>query len=635
MRGKKGVFGYLSGIAKSPRSASHDWFDPGRLFVRGDEVLPDDQEERPRYLIGRVLVIIVCLILASRLTHLQITQGSENRFLAEGNRIRRQITVAPRGAILDRTGQSLVINEAGYSLDIVPSDLPRDRAERRQLLEEVAVASGVPVEAIQAQIDKVGLLAIDPVTIQSNVPRETALVYKLKFPHALGVRVSFVPSRKYDSTPGLGHLLGYTSRMNDRDIAKHPDYHPSSPIGRAGLEASYDAYLRGNEGVNEIEVNAQGRYQRSMQNLPPKEGKTLHLTLDKGLQAEMAAALQEAMEKSQFKQSVGVAIDVKTGGILASVSFPHYDNNAFANGIKADEYDRLTNDPDRPLIDRAIDGLFAPGSTIKPFVAAAALQEKTITSTTRLDTSAGVIEIGPWQFPDWKKHGVTDVKQALAESNNIFFYALGGGWDKVPGLGVERLKRYLQLFGFGESPKVDYTFGQSGLIPDVDWKKRVKKESWYIGDTYHMSIGQGDVLVTPIQLVRAVAAIANGGTMVSPHIVESLEDPDSGRLEALAFPSHQLPLDSSVIEAVREGMYLTVNSDTGSARTLRSLPFSSAGKTGTAQFDIDEKTNAWYVGFAPYESPEIAVAIVVKGGAGNELAVPVAGRVFDYYMSHR
>jgi penicillin-binding protein 2 len=287
-------------------------------------------------------------------------------------------------------------------------------------------------------------------------------------------------------------------------------------------------------------------------------------------------------------------------------------------------------------LNRAVDGLYPAGSTIKPFVAAAALQEGTITASTRLDTSIGVIKIGQWEFPDWKVHGVTDVKQAIAESNDIFFYALGGGWDKIPGLGVDRLKKYFHIFGFGEETGVDYASDNKGLIPDPEWKKKVKKEAWYIGDTYHISIGQGDLLTTPLQLVRGLSSLINGGRLVTPHIVESTEPADSGVREPLTFPDKKITISPEVLKTVQESMRATVASDTGSARALKALPFSSAGKTGTAQFGTEEKTHAWYIGYAPYENPEIAVAVLVEGGGeGNAISVPVAGRMFSYYMSHR
>ncbi|HEY1074433.1 MAG TPA: penicillin-binding protein 2 [Patescibacteria group bacterium] len=592
--------------------------------------------DRPNYLLARIGILFLGLALVFRLTNLQIAEGNENRYLAEGNRIRQQVTVAPRGAIVDRKGELLVTNEAGYSLDLVPSDLPRQRAEREKVLQEVGTLTGSSLETLSKALNQVGLFSLDPIIIQPNLTREQALIYKIKLSSLPGVRVSYLPTRKYDETIGLSHLLGYTARMTQADLDKHPDYPRNSLIGRLGIEGAYDPQLRGEVGIHELEVNASGQLQRSLKNTPPKVGATLHLTLDRGLQAELVAALQEAMAKNGSQNAAAIAMNPQTGAILASVSLPSYDNNLFAGGISQEDYNRLNTDPNKPLLNRVVDGLYPPGSTIKPFVAAAALQEKTIAPNTQLDTSAGAIEIGQWRFPDWKTHGVTDVKRAIAESNNVFFYSLGGGWNKISGLGVERLERYYQMFGLGQPTDTDFDQGKAGLVPNPEWKKKVKKETWYIGDTYHIAIGQGDLLATPLQMVRAVSSLVNGGRLVTPHLVSTVESSESGVREDLTFPESPLPLSAETFQTVREGMYQTVNSDTGSARVLRNLPFSSGGKTGTAQFGTDKKTQAWYIGFAPYENPEIAITVIVEGGGeGNAIAVPVAGRAFAYYMSHR
>lgn len=631
---KKGIFGFSQGGSKQNAESFTEWFDPGIFLVKGQEPLEEESEDRPRFIVPKLILILIVGVFAFRLNNLQITQGSENRYLAEGNRIRRQITVAPRGAILDKKGISLVANEPGYSLELVPSDLPQSKADRMAIYELVSQQTGLATDAVVRQVEKSGLSSVEPLVLKENLTREEALVFKIKFAETTGVRVSFVPSRKYDITSGLAHIVGYTATMSEQDIKKHPDYHRSSPIGRSGVESSYDSYLRGVTGRNENEVNATGKFQRLVQSVPPQEGKTLHLTLDKGLQQEMADALKEAMDKNGAKQAVGVAMDPRTGGILASVSLPSYDNNLFSKGIKPDDYNKLNNDPEKPLLNRAVNGLYPAGSTIKPMVAAAALQEGTINSKTTLDTSAGKIEIGQWVFPDWKVHGIADVKQAIAESNDIFFYALGGGYEKIPGLGVERLKKYYHMFGFGKSTGVDYANDSLGLVPDDAWKRKVKKEGWYIGDTYHIAIGQGDFLVTPLQLARATSSIANGGDLKTPHVVASVESANSGHREELTFPQEKIAISQPHLQTVREGMRRTVES--GSARALNDLPFTSAGKTGTAQFGTEEKTHAWYMGYAPYENPEIVVSIIVEGGGeGNAISVPVARRVFDYYMKNK
>ncbi len=633
---RKGRFGYSDGESSPHEPSKDDWFDPSCFMVQAESILEDTETEKVRFTWGKIIVAIGFVIMLVRVTTLQIVEGAEHRFLAEGNRVRQQITLPPRGLIVDQRGESLVKNEPGYSVDIIPSELPRKKEARDDVIKKIATLRNIDPKVIEKVIGKEGLVSSEPVVIDDTITREDAIIAKVKLATTPGVRISFSPKRVYDTTPGLAHLLGYTARMNEQDVTNHPEYPRSSIIGRSGLESSYDNLLRGEVGTNEVEVNANGQFQRVLYTRPPQVGQTLRLTLDKGLQQEMAASLQDAMSKNGAKQAVGVAMDAKTGGILASVSVPTYDNNLFAQGISSEEFKKLQDNPDTPLLNRAIHGLYPAGSTIKPFIAAAALEEGTITNKTTLDTSIGVIKIGQWEFPDWKVHGTTDVGKAIAESNDIFFYALGGGWDKIPGLGVERIKKYLRIFGFGESSEIDFANDATGLIPDPDWKKRVKKESWYIGDTYHIAIGQGDLLVTPIQLARALSSIANGGTLVRPHLVNSSESAGGIPSPDLIFETSKLPLSADTLRTVQEGMRRTVDSSSGSARTLAALPFTSAGKTGTAQFGSEEKTHAWYIGYAPYENPEIVVVVLVEGGGeGNAISVPVAGRVFSYYMSHK
>ncbi len=634
MAQKKTLFGYLLPIQPVSEQKSSDWFDVSTFLIHGQDTLPEEEQEKPHFAWGKLLVGLAALGLVFRLSNLQITQGSAHRFLAEGNRLRRQITVAPRGSIVDRKGNQLVINEPGYRLELVPSDLPVKKQDREAIYKVLAEELKVDRQTVIKQVEQVGITSLDPIILKANIVREEALVDKIKFAHVPAVHVSFVPSRRYDSTPGLSHILGYTSVMTEDDQKHHPDYYPTSPIGRSGVESSYDRQLRGQVGTNEIEVDANGKFQRVIQNIPPKEGDILHLTLDIGLQKEMVEALKEAMDKEKAKEAVAVAMDPKTGGILAIVSLPSYDNNLFAKGINGADYAKLNNDPDKPLLDRALDGLYPSGSTVKPFIAAAALQEGTISPQTKLDTSAGKIKIGQWEFPDWKVHGVADVQQAIAESNDIFFYALGGGYNQIPGLGIERMKRYLHMFGFGKSSGVDFAPEQEGLVPDEAWKEKMIKEPWYIGDTYHVAIGQGDLLVTPLQMARALSAMANGGTLVTPHIVDAVEPSDTNKMTSLTYPRDKLGLRDDVIKTVQSGMRRTV--ENGSARILNTLPFTSAGKTGTAEFGTEHKTHAWYVGYAPYEDPQIAVAVIVPGGGeGNAVAAPVAGRIFSYYMKNK
>jgi penicillin-binding protein 2 len=323
-----------------------------------------------------------------------------------------------------------------------------------------------------------------------------------------------------------------------------------------------------------------------------------------------------------------VVMDPTTGAIKAMVSLPDYSNNLFADGISKVDYQKLLDDPADPLLNRATQGTYAPGSTLKPLVASAGLQAGVIGPDTQMNTPAA-IQIGSFSFPDWKTHGQTNTRKAIAESNNIFFYAVGGGWQErgFTGLGIDRLSEYLQKFGLGNKTGIDIPGEATGLVPTPAWKEATQKEKWFIGDTYHSSIGQGYDLVTPLQMATSVSAIANGGTLWKPSIAWSTVDPTSGTETVLPHPTAATSIiDAANLQVVREGMRQTVVS--GSGRPLNNLKVTSAGKTGTAQVGTQGQLNAWYTGFAPYDHPTLAFAILIEGGGESFYSsVPVAEEI--------
>jgi penicillin-binding protein 2 len=308
------------------------------------------------------------------------------------------------------------------------------------------------------------------------------------------------------------------------------------------------------------------------------------------------------------------------------VSLPAYDNNLFAKGISSKDYALLLNDKDHPMVNRAVSGTYPSGSVIKPVVSAAALQEGVITPNTTVDTSSGAIKIGQWVFPDWKIHGVVDVKKAIAESNDIFFYAVGGGWQNIKGLGIKKLDEWLKKFNFGNPTGIDLPNEASGLVPDDAWKRKVKKEAWYIGDTYHLSIGQGYFLSTPLQVANATATIANGGQVIKPHLLDKVVD-NNGNIKQIYKKEvvRENFIDPRHLQTVREGMRQMVTA----GNLFQNFPVAVAGKTGTAQYGLNnENDHAWFTCFAPYDNPEIVVTAIVEGGGhGYYAAVPVAQKI--------
>ncbi len=575
----------------------------------------------------------ILLILVGRLVNLQITQNAFFQVLAQGNRIESRTTQAPRGLILDHTGKSLVANTPLYNLELYPAQLPRKKADREEIYRQIEAVTAIKAADIAVEVDKQGLRSLEPLALKSNLDRDTALLWNIKLSSLSGVTVNHFPNRQYQAGDGLAHLLGYTGRVTKENLEKEPGLARNGYIGKAGLESSYDQELQGTPGRDEVEVDSKGQIQRTVASQPATPGNTLKLNLDRELQAVMAKALSAGIERANRKKGVAIAINPQNGGILGMVSLPDYDNNAFSQPDRKDDRQNYLTNPDQPLFNRAIAGSYAPGSTVKPIWAAAGLEEGIINAKTDIETPAE-IRIGQQVFPDWKFHGHADVKKAIAESNNIFFYAVAGGYDKIKGLGPNKMHEYGARFGWNAPTGIDLPGEGKGLLPDPDWKKRIMKEPWYIGDTYHSGIGQGFLGITPLQLVNAISTIANGGTLYKPQMVREVVAVD-GATVAMIKPEviRKDVISAANLQIVREGMRQTVLE--GTARPLNELKIPVAGKTGTAQFGGEENTHAWFTGFAPYDNPKIAIVVMVEGGGESfEVAVPIAKEILSWYSEH-
>ena len=374
----------------------------------------------------------------------------------------------------------------------------------------------------------------------------------------------------------------------------------------------------------------------------PVDGNNLYTTIDADLQEYFYGRLTGALRSLGRNIGVGIAMNPQTGEVLALINEPSYDNNIFTDLSKKKERSDILSAQFQPLFNRAISGIYTPGSVVKPMVALAALKEGVITPETKV-FSAGFIEIPnpynpdqPSRFVDWKPHGLVDVRSAIARSSNIFFYAAGGGWQDVKGLGVEKLKEYWKIFGFGEKTGID-TEGESiGFLPDPEEKEIRTKDIWRIGDTYNVSIGQGDLQVTPIQILAQISAIANGGDWYRPYLVSAagdetatttINEPEITRNFSDFYP---------YIDEVREGMKDTVQMPYGTAHMLSDLPFESAGKTGSSQVANNARTNAFFVAYAPAEDPQIAILVLVENALEGSLnAVPIGKDVLNWYYENR
>ncbi len=612
---------------------------------------------RLRLALFRLTILLLFAGLMIRLWRLQIVEADRYRAWADENRFRLVSTEAPRGIIYDRQGRILVRNTPSFSVEIMPAYLPHEEGARRQVLAHLAELLDMPflsAASLEERLAGTELAPFQPMIVAQDVGRETAFVIAEEHLNLPGVNLRIIPTRQYTEGPLTAHILGYVGRIPaeraEEYLARGYDSHLDR-VGLAGVEYTFEEELRGRKGQKYIEVDVAGREVRTVgvaQEDSP--GHNLILTLDLDLQRTVEEALRAGMEEVGSTSASAIALNPQTGEILALVALPSYDNNLFAGGISAQDYQRLTEDPERPLVNHAIGGQYPPGSTIKIILAAAGLEEGVISPQTRL-LCQGTLWLPNKYFPDdpelaqpfycWLRsgHGPLNVVQALTYSCDIFFYQLGGGFREFEGLGLERLAEYAERFGLGQQSGIALTGETAGLVPTAKWKRLNYAESWTTGDTYNISIGQGFILATPLQMVNATAAVANGGTLYQPQIVYEVRTADGQLIRP--FQSEvirQVGVSPQHLELIRQGLRGAVA--WGTARRADLPEVAVAGKTGTAEFlgPRDEKgnlpTHAWFTAFAPYEDPEIALVVFVAGGGeGSRTAVPIAAQILRYYFS--
>ncbi|MBI4363298.1 MAG: penicillin-binding protein 2 [Candidatus Doudnabacteria bacterium] len=594
----------------------------GQVFEEEREVL--------NYRALGTCLLVVFLILAGRVLYLQTVRGEEYRDLAEGNKLRVQYLLAPRGLILDRAGKTIVGNIPSFELTVVPSSLPQGQ-QYEEVLGEISKVTGKTVDELKAVIDQTQKDSVQPQTVLEDLPKDQALTLVSRISRLPGLGVQDSPIRDYKDPLVFAHLTGYTGKITKQELegAASKNYLINDYIGKTGLEAYYEDYLRGIPGQKQIEIDARGEVRGDMRQIPAQPGRNIKTNIDYDLQKIIYDSLVKVMSRGRAKKAAAVATNPQTGEVLALISLPSYDGNMFARGITPKEYQSLLSDPNLPLLNRALSGTYPPGSTVKPMLAVAALTEGTITPQTKI-LDDGVIRIGNFTFYgyDPKGLGLMDVYSAIARSSDIFFYTVGGGNPKSPvqGLGPEKLAEWYRKFHLGQALGIDLPSEKDGLVPDPDWKQQVKKEQWFLGNTYHISIGQGDLLATPLQVNSWTATIANGGKIMEPHI---LLEKDSKVLAENFF-------DPKWVKAAQDGMRQAVTA--GSARSLNSLPIEVSGKTGTAQFDARNlsRTHAWFTSYAPSNDPKIALTVLVEsGGEGSSVAAPVAREVYEWWAANR
>ena len=603
------------------------------LFEDGEQKLevPVNPASTHLFFMG---IFAILVFLAGYGVYLNVRYGNEYKALATLNAQRVHDMSAPRGEIMSSDGEVLAYSELGFNLMLDPSKLPEEETE--DLSVSLAgyfdrFSSDYFYKIISsAQERNLGSLVIAKNLTESEVSRVRSLL--MDYPQ---LSLEERPQRVYPHGSVYSHLIGYTASITSEEAEKLSGYSLSDNVGKKGVEFYYERFLRGTKGLFAKFVTARGDVVEEKVLQPVKEGSSIHLTLDNKLQTETYQILKDSLREYGITSVAAVVMNPSNGDILAMVSLPDFDPNHFVTGLTEGQAEAYFQDPTSPLINRVALGEYATGSVIKPLIAAAALEEGIISADKVLQTH-GYISVPSvydpsivYRFNDNKNHGAVDMRGAIAVSSNVYFYTIGGGYESQKGLGIERMARWLKEFGWGTQLGINFGSESSGRVPDPEWKMEVKGERWQIGDTYNASIGQGDILATPLQVAAATSVFANGGTLFRPNIVSGIYSQDGVMQESAKNDIiNENFLSQSSVNVVREGMRQAVQ--TGSSIYFRNLPVTSAGKTGTAQ--TARKNNAWFTGFAPYENPEVVVTVLLEEGEGSNNAVRVAYRILDSYF---
>lgn len=570
------------------------------------------------------LVTALVAMIAVGYWYVQLVRGEEYRQLAEENRLRKLPIKAPRGLIYDRHGRLLVENVPSYNLML-------DRSRATSLARSLAFASGVlerPAPELQAVLDRYKAIPqFTPVLLAENLSLSQVArfgVIGLEYPE---FEVEVHHLRLYRHGAQTASILGYLGEVTDDEIEKAEGlYKPGDLVGKKGIEQTYDAVLRGVDGERAVVVDSRGELLEEFGRVPAQPGRTLNLAIDLELQQEAARWLD-----GPEKVGAIVAMDPDNGEIMAMVSSPSYNPNLFARRLQANEWKALIEDPHHPLQNRAIQNTYSPGSTFKIIMATAGLTEGIFNEHTRVSCGGAGVFYGR-RFRCWKKggHGSVDARGALKHSCDIYFYTLGQK------MGIEKIAQYSRTFGLGVLTGIDIRGEKKGLVPDMAWSLKTRKMKWYPGETISVSIGQGPVLMTPLQMATMTAMVANGGYRVTPHLVRDAEVPA---------PVH-VPLDANALKVVREGLWAVVNEAGGTAYWSARVPGAEmAGKTGTVQviaqaqrteakaLPFKYRDHAWFTSFAPLQDPKIVVAVFAEhGGSGSKVAAPIAQALHAKYF---
>ncbi len=587
---------------------------------------------------NRVLVLFgACVFLVGAAISFRILQLSfftDRAYArqAEANLAQNRELPPPRGLIYDRFGKRLAANKESFMVFLNAGEFLRRKDLREKTVGAITGVIGMPENELSARLSETNIERTgERVLLSSGITSKQVIALRdLDLP-TLAVEEGF--ARAYEDGLVFSSVVGYTGLVGPADIKSDSTLGAQAIVGRSGLEYVYDALLRGRPGSVSQVRNAKGMPLGEPEIRPPEIGASITLTIDADFSRYFAKRFREGLAALGKTTGVGIAINPQTGEVLALLNFPGFDNSIFSEQGRSDERKALLSSSLKPLFNRAVSGMYNPGSTIKPLVAVAALAENVIAPERQI-FSPGYLDVPnpydpekPTRYLDWRNQGWINTETAIAKSSNVYFYTVGGGHGDIAGLGISRLHAWWQKFGLGLPTGIDLPFEAEGRLPSVQAKELATGEPWRLGDTYNVSIGQGDLLLTPIQLLNYVSAIANKGKMYRPFIASGLRAP-----EVIA----DLSGAASEMQEVAKGMIATTKHPEGTAYSLRNLPFTVAAKTGTAQVVSKTQENALFVGYAPAENPQIAILVLIENSReGSVNTIPIAKDVLNWYYWNR
>ncbi len=596
----------------------------------------DPGEFRRKFRVLTWLILFAFVFLVAKIWYLQVIKGDELSQRSQNNRIRLQEIKPLRGLILDTRGEILVDNQPSFDISIIPEAAKNVEGVIKRLACEYGENEADLYNNFLSSKHRKPFV---PIKLEKNIGRDKLAVVETNSLDLPGVVVDIVPVRKYIYGEMMAHILGYVGEISAVDLGRdlYGEYRSGDIVGKSGIEKWVDIYLKGESGGEQIEVNVSGRKLNVLGRVESAPGYNVMLTID----AELQRICWDAFQK---KAGTVIMINPRDGSILALINKPSFDPNLLNRGISDEDWNRLLNNPLSPMQNKAISGQYPPGSTYKLIVAAAALEEGLITPHTRYFCD-GTYKMGNRTFRCWKKygHGNVSLHRAIVESCDVYFYNLGAQ------IGVDKLAQYARKFGLGSKSGVELSGEKGGLIPTKEWKLKKLKEPWQMGETTSLSIGQGFVLLTPLQLIRVYCALANGGVLYKPRLIKRIMT-ERGQI-IKEFPPEKesiIPVSKKNIEILNLALWGAVNEDHGTGLAVKRRGKDVCGKTGTAQViampqdkedgDMDDipykyRDHALFVCFVPYKDPEVAVVVIVEhGGHGGSAAAPIARKIIDGYF---